>query len=76
MSMASSSHLALPVRVEFATRLGLITENERIRVNKDYPTNIDGLFAAGDMIGGDDCKSPKAVCDGMNAADAIIRYLR
>lgn len=79
----SSSHdvdgvfiaLGAPSTVEFATRLGLITENERIRVSEDYRTNIDGLFAAGDMIGGR-LQIAKAVCDGMNAADAIIRYLR
>jgi len=79
----SSSHdidgvfiaLGAPSTVEFATRLGLITENDRIRVSDDYRTNIDGLFAAGDMIGGR-LQIAKAVCDGMTAADAIIRYLK
>ncbi|MFP4187001.1 MAG: NAD(P)/FAD-dependent oxidoreductase [Acholeplasmataceae bacterium] len=67
--------LGAPSTVEFATRLGLITDNGRIRVNKDHQTNIEGLFAAGDMIGGR-LQIAKAVCDGMNAADAIIRYLK
>lgn len=37
---------------DLARKLGVITENNKIRVNSEMATNIPGLFAAGDCTGG------------------------
>lgn len=66
--------LGTPSSVEFASQLGVIIEKNNVVVNDKYMTNIPGLFAAGDIIGGK-LQIAKAVYDGMNAADAIYNYL-
>jgi thioredoxin reductase (NADPH) len=60
---------------EFAFKLGLATENGNIAIDKDFSTNIAGIFAAGDCTGGF-LQVAKAVSDGANAANSIIKYLR
>ena len=66
--------LGTPSSVDFASQLGVIIEKNNLVVDKNYMTNIPGLFAAGDIIGGK-LQIVKAVYDGMNAADAIYNYL-
>jgi len=67
--------LGTPSSVEFASQLGVIIEKNNLVVDANYMTNIPGLFAAGDIIGGK-LQIAKAVYDGMNAADAIYSYLK
>jgi thioredoxin reductase (NADPH) len=67
--------LGIPSSVEFASQLGVIIEKNNLVVDANYMTNIPGLFAAGDIIGGK-LQIAKAVYDGMNAADAIYSYLK
>ncbi|RJX23992.1 MAG: thioredoxin reductase [Acholeplasma sp.] len=66
--------LGIPSSVEFASQLGVIIEKNNLQVDENYMTNVPGLFAAGDVIGGK-LQIAKAVYDGMNAADAIYQYL-
>ena len=66
--------LGVPSSVEFASQLGVIVEKSNLVVDENYQTNIPGLFAAGDIIGGK-LQIAKAVYDGMNAADAIYDYI-
>lgn len=66
--------LGTPSSVDFASQLGVIIEKNNLVVDKNYMTNIPGLFAAGDIIGGK-LQIIKAAYDGMNAADAIYSYL-
>ena len=59
----------------FAKHLGIILDgNNNIEVNKDYMTNLDGVFAGGDVIGGL-LQISKAISDGANAATSIKKYL-
>lgn len=67
--------LGTPSSVEFASQLGVIVEKGNLVVDKNYQTNVEGLFAAGDIIGGK-LQIAKAVYDGMMAADAIFDYLK
>ena len=66
--------LGTPSSVDFASQLGVIIEKNNLIVDKNYMTNVPGLFAAGDIIGGK-LQIIKAAYDGMNAADAIYAYL-
>ena len=69
--------IALGVRssIDFASQLGVVVEKNSLVVDDQYQTNVDGLFAAGDIIGGK-LQIAKAVYDGMQAADAIYAYLK
>lgn len=66
--------LDVPSSQTFALQLGLILENHDVLVNEDFQTNIKGLFAAGDIIGGH-LQIVKASYDGLKAAESIIKYL-
>jgi thioredoxin reductase (NADPH) len=66
--------LGTPSSIEFASQLGVIVEKNNLAVDENYQTNIKGLFAAGDIIGGK-LQIAKAVYDGMNVADSIYKYL-
>ncbi|HBI64698.1 MAG TPA: hypothetical protein DDX51_06225 [Clostridiales bacterium] len=59
---------------DFAVRLGAIMDGTDIKVNRSYQTNVSGLFAAGDCIGGVKQIS-KAVADGALAGLSISEYL-
>jgi thioredoxin reductase (NADPH) len=59
----------------FASKLGITMENNNIIVDENYMTNIDGIFAAGDIVGGL-AQIFKAVYDGSNAGLKMISYLR
>jgi thioredoxin reductase (NADPH) len=67
--------LGVPSSIDFASQLGVIVEKNSLVVDENYQTNIEGLFAAGDIIGGK-LQIAKAVYDGMEAADSIYRYLK
>lgn len=58
-----------------AKKVGAFTDGNRISVNQDMSTNIEGLFAAGDCTGGL-LQVSKAVYDGAMAATSAIKYLR
>lgn len=60
---------------DFAVRLGAIMDGNDIKVNRRYQTNIPGLFAAGDCIGGV-LQIAKAVSDGAIAGLSISEYIR
>ncbi len=58
-----------------AKKIGAFTEGNRIIVNENMATNVEGLFAAGDCTGGL-LQIAKAVSDGAIAGNTAIRYLR
>ena len=58
----------------FAKHLGLVMDEGQNIVVNDYQTNIPGIFAAGDIIGGL-AQVAKAVGDGANVAMSIKKYL-
>ncbi len=66
--------IGTPSSVDFAQKLGVIVESNSLLVNDNYETNVPGLFAAGDVIGGK-LQIAKAVYDGMMAAESIKNYL-
>lgn len=57
-----------------AKKLGLFVENNSIVV-ENYQTNIDGVFAAGDIVGGL-LQISKAVSDGAQAGLNAVKYLK
>lgn len=61
--------------VDFARRIGAIIDGNNIVVDDNFMTNIDGLFAAGDAIGGL-LQISKAVSDGAKAGISAINYVR
>ena len=67
--------LGTPSSIDFASQLGVIVEKNSISVDQSYQTNIEGLFAAGDIIGGK-LQITKSAYDGMLAADSIYTYLK
>lgn len=60
---------------DLAKKIGAVTENGRIITDSDMQTNIPGLFAAGDCVGGLKQIS-KAVRDGAVAGNATVNFLR
>lgn len=67
--------LGSPGAVDFATRIGAIVDGTNILVNENFETNIEGLYAAGDTIGGT-LQIAKAAADGMHAGAAIKKQLK
>ena len=60
---------------ELATKNGLeLNEKGYIKVDENYKTNIDGVFAGGDLIGGK-CTVAWASKAGRDAAKNIVQYL-
>ena len=60
---------------ELATKNGLeLNEKGYIKVDENYKTNIDGVFAGGDLIGGK-CTVAWASKAGRDAARNIVQYL-
>lgn len=60
---------------EFAKKLGIITKNKKIQVDKNMQTNIKGIFACGDCIEGI-MQISKAIYDGTLAGLAVINYIK
>ena len=67
--------IGTPSSIDFAQKLGVIVDKNSLVVNESYQTNIDGLFAAGDVVGGK-LQIAKAVYDGLMVADSIHHYLK
>jgi len=67
--------IGAPSSIDFATKLGVVVERNSLVVNHTYQTNIPGLFAIGDVIGGK-LQIAKAVYDGMMVSDHIKTYLK
>ncbi len=67
--------IGAPSSIDFAVKLGVIVENNNLIVDQNYQTNIEGLFAVGDIIGGK-LQIAKAVYDGMMVADSIKAFLK
>ncbi len=66
--------IGTPSALEFAQTLGIVMDKQNIVVDENYETNIPGLFAAGDIIGGK-LQIAKAVYDGMMVAEMIYNCL-
>lgn len=61
---------------DFAKHIGLVVDkNLNIVVDGDFMTNVEGIFAGGDIIGGV-LQVSKAVSDGALAAFSIKKYLK
>ncbi|HEY9060109.1 MAG TPA: NAD(P)/FAD-dependent oxidoreductase [Pseudobacteroides sp.] len=60
---------------DFARKLGVLTQDSSILVNSDMQTNIEGMFAAGDCIGGFK-QIATAVGQGALAGRKVIEYVR
>ncbi len=58
-----------------AKHLGLALEGNALKVNQDYMTNLEGLYACGDVIGGL-LQVSKAVADGACCATALVKSLK
>lgn len=61
--------------IDFAKKLGVLTESNSIIVDKNQQTNLDGLFAAGDCTGGFK-QIATAVGQGAVAGKRIVEYVR
>lgn len=64
-----------PSASDFALRMGAFLDKNNIVVDENFMTNIPGLFAAGDCIGGL-LQIVKATSDGAHAAIAVNKYLK
>lgn len=60
---------------DFARKLGILTEENAVVVDKNQQTNLEGVFAAGDCTGGFKQIST-AVGQGAVAGKKIIEYVR
>lgn len=61
--------------IDFAKKLGVLTENNAILVDNKQSTNIEGVFAAGDCTGGFK-QIATAVGQGAVAGKSIIEFVR
>lgn len=61
--------------LEFAKKLGILTENNKIKVNEKMETNIPGIYACGDCTGGL-LQVSKSVYEGTIAGLEAIKYLK
>ena len=60
---------------ELARKLGAVIGDGRVAVDVSFATNVPGVFAAGDCVGGL-AQVSKAVRDGAEAGLSALRYLR
>ena len=60
---------------EFAKKLGAIIKKDKIVVNENMETNIKGLYACGDCVGGL-LQVSKAVYEGTVAGLQVIKYCK
>ena len=61
--------------VGFAKTLGILTDNDNIKVDENMMTNIKGVFAAGDCTGGF-LQVVTAAADGSKASVGILNLLK
>lgn len=67
--------LGVASSADLARKIGAEVDGNRVIVDEDGATNVPGLYAAGDCIGGL-LQVSTAVAEGAKAAMAAIRYLR
>ena len=60
---------------EFAKKLGILTNGDKIIINEKMETNIPGIYACGDCTGGL-LQISKAVYEGATAGLEVIKYLK
>lgn len=60
---------------EFAKKLGILTNGDKIIINEKMETNIPGMYACGDCTGGL-LQISKAVYEGATAGLEVIKYLK
>ena len=60
---------------DLARKLGIFTEGRRIKVDESMTTNVPGVFAAGDCIGGM-LQIAAAVYEGATAGTSAVKYIR
>lgn len=60
---------------DFALKMGVLIENSNIVVNEEFMTNVEGLYAVGDCIGGL-LQVAKAVSDGAQVSTPIIKSVK
>lgn len=60
---------------DFAKTLGIITENDNIKVNENMETNVPGIFACGNITGGL-LQVNKAVYEGAKAGLSAVKYVK
>ncbi len=60
---------------EIARKIGVATDDKKIIVDDNFATNVPGIFAAGDCIGGL-LQVSKAVGDGAVAGINMIKFLK
>ena len=60
---------------DFAKTLGIITENDNIKVNENMETNVPGVFACGNITGGL-LQVSKAVYEGAKAGLSAVKYVK
>ncbi len=60
--------------VDFAKKLGILVNGENIKTDENMKTNIDGIYATGNISGGL-LQINKACYEGAKAAIDIIKYL-
>ena len=61
--------------VDFAKKLGIMADGDKIRINEKTATNVPGVFACGDLTGGL-LQVSKAVYEGAEAGLSAIEYLK
>ncbi len=67
--------IGFPSANELALKLGIIQEKSNILVDEHMMTNLKGVFAGGDCIGGK-LQIAKAIYDGLLISDGIHHYLK
>lgn len=60
---------------DLARKMGILVEENSVKIGEDGSTNIPGVFAAGDCTGGL-LQIPKAVYQGAIAGLSALKYLR
>lgn len=61
--------------LDIAQKLGILTNNNSIIVDKNMMTNVPGVFAGGDAVGGL-LQVAKSVSDGAKAGLEAVRYIK
>ncbi len=61
--------------LDFAKKIGIITNDNNIVVNENMQTNINGIFACGDIVGGM-LQINKAVYEGARAGIEATKYVK
>ena len=61
--------------LEFAKKLGILTQKNNIIINEKMETNVPGIYACGDCTGGL-LQISKAVYQGTVAGLEVVKYLK